>query len=300
MKKTEKNKKRFKVFLFVVIFTIGLSIALFPVLSQWYYRTSSVKQMEEFDLEASAVKAEVIRQKIELAKEYNSTLRPEMLSDTFTKRQKDGIAEYARMLEIKERLGYIEIPSIDQKLPIFAGTSDDVLSSGAGHLEGTSLPIGGTGTHTVITAHTGLPTARLFTDINKLKKDDVFYIRNIEGTLAYKVDRILTVEPHDFTPVLVDKQSDYCTLLTCTPYMINSHRLLVRGHRIPFEDKAYKQDITLSKNKKNRKQIMILTIFVFTITGILAAVIILFYKKKDDELQKDLKVILKDEKNKKE
>lgn len=138
------------------------------------------------------------------------------------------------MLEVQEMIGYVTIPKIDVHLPIRAGTSDQVLERGAGHLEGTSLPVGGPSTHAVITAHRGLASAIMFRHLDQLAEGDVFYITNIETTLAYQVDQILTVEPSDFSPVLVTKDQDYCTLLTCTPYMINSHRLLVRGHRVEY------------------------------------------------------------------
>ena len=139
------------------------------------------------------------------------------------------------MLEVNEMLGHVEIPTIGQDLPIYAGTTDEVLEKGLGHLEGTSLPIGGTSTHAVVTGHRGLPNAKLFRNLDQLVEGDVFYIHNIEDTLAYQVDKIQVVDPSDFNPVLVEEGKDYATLLTCTPYMINSHRLLVRGHRIPYQ-----------------------------------------------------------------
>ena len=138
------------------------------------------------------------------------------------------------MLEVAEKIGFVEIPKIDVNLPIYAGTSMEVLDKGCGHLEGTSLPVGGPSTHAVLTAHRGLPKAKMFRELDKLKEGDVFYVHNIQTVLAYKVDRIMTVEPSNFDPILVEEGKDYTTLLTCTPYMINSHRLLVRGHRIPY------------------------------------------------------------------
>lgn len=171
---------------------------------------------------------------LELAKAYNDTLDPSRLSDPYSDKEKEGIAEYARMLEVEEKIGFVSIPKIDQALPVYAGTNDGVLERGCGHLEGTSLPIGGTSTHAVITAHRGLPKAKLFRELDKLKEGDIFYFQNIATTLAYEVDQIMTVEPWDFEPVLVVEGEDMMTLLTCTPYMINSHRLLVRGHRVDY------------------------------------------------------------------
>ncbi len=227
--------------IFVLMFLFGFLILIYPLVSKLYYRVESNFQVQEFEKAKEEFPTAEIKKKIQLAQAYNTTLDPSKMVDAFSSKQKAGIAEYARMLEVKEKIGHIEIPKIDQDLPIYAGTSEEVLQKGAGHLEGTSLPIGGKSTHTVITAHRGLPTAQLFTNLDKLEKGDVFYVHNIEKTLAYKVDRILTVEPSNFEPVLVTKGDDFCTLLTCTPYMINSHRLLVRGHRIPYVASEHKK-----------------------------------------------------------
>ncbi len=227
--------------IFVLMFLFGFLILMYPLVSKLYYRVESNFQVQEFEKAKEEFPTAEIKKKIQLAQAYNTTLDPSKMVDAFSSKQKAGIAEYARMLEVKEKIGHIEIPKIDQDLPIYAGTSEEVLQKGAGHLEGTSLPIGGKSTHTVITAHRGLPTAQLFTNLDKLEKGDVFYVHNIEKTLAYKVDRILTVEPSNFEPVLVTKGDDFCTLLTCTPYMINSHRLLVRGHRIPYVASEHKK-----------------------------------------------------------
>ncbi|MGT2754733.1 class C sortase [Streptococcus ovis] len=213
---------------------------LYPFSSQLYYQYINQQEVQEFDSQKSKLDTSAVDKRIELATAYNRTLTPAKLGDPFTETEKEGIAEYARMLELQEQIGYVTIPSINQELPIRAGTSESVLQEGAGHLEGTSLPVGGEGTHTVITAHRGLPSSRLFTDLDKVKKGDIFYITNIKETLAYQVDQILVVEPNDFDPVLVVDGEDYATLLTCTPYMINSHRLLVRGKRIPMPEKTSK------------------------------------------------------------
>lgn len=134
-------------------------------------------------------------------------------------------------------MGYIEIPTIDVKLPIYAGTSENVLSRGVGHINASSLPVGGESTHAVLTGHRGLPSALLFTDLDKVKKGDTFYIHSLNKVLAYKVDQIKVVLPNETNDLLVVKNKDYVTLVTCTPYGVNTHRLIVRGERIPFEVK---------------------------------------------------------------
>lgn len=230
------NKDRLKKNLpFALIFLLGLLIFVYPLISQKYYEIESGNEVVEFRKETESIDKEEVKRRMDLARAYNDTLDPSRLSDPFTEEEKAGRKEYARMLEVNEMLGHVEIPRIGQDLPIYAGTTDEVLEKGLGHLEGTSLPIGGTSTHAVVTGHRGLPNAKLFRNLDQLVEGDVFYIHNIEGTLAYQVDKIQVVDPSDFNPVLVEEGKDYATLLTCTPYMINSHRLLVRGHRIPYQ-----------------------------------------------------------------
>lgn len=241
--KKKKNKKKTRIYPYLLLFSLGLLILIYPLISQYYYRLDSSNIVNEFKDKSKILKYDDVIRRIELAKAYNLTLDPEKIYDPYSKKVKDGIAEYARMLEVQEMIGHIEIPKIGEDLPIYAGTTETVLQKGAGHLEGTSLPIGGKSTHSVITAHRGLASAKLFRRLDELEVGDVFFIHNIEKTLAYKVDKILTVEPTNFEPVLVTSGDDYCTLLTCTPYIINSHRLLVRGHRIEYEEKTLTEEI---------------------------------------------------------
>ena len=219
---------------FVFIFLIGLLIFAYPLISQKYYEIESGNELVEFSKKTEDINKEEVKRRMDLARAYNDTLDPSRLADPFTEKEKAGRAEYARMLEVNEMLGHVEIPRIGQDLPIYAGTTDDVLEKGLGHLEGTSLPIGGKSTHAVVTGHRGLPNAKLFRNLDQLVEGDVFYIHNLEGTLAYQVDKIQVVDPSDFSPVMVEEGHDYATLLTCTPYMINSHRLLIRGYRIDY------------------------------------------------------------------
>ena len=231
-------KTKRKTWPFVVIFILGFLLMMYPMISNYYYRIDANREIQEFQDEANKLDDVEILRRMELARAYNQTLDPSKLGDPYTEKEKEGIAEYARMLEVAEKIGFVEIPKIDVNLPIYAGTSMEVLDKGCGHLEGTSLPVGGPSTHAVLTAHRGLPKAKMFRELDKLKEGDVFYVHNIQTVLAYQVDRIMTVEPTNFDPILVEEGKDYTTLLTCTPYMINSHRLLVRGHRIPYTPPA--------------------------------------------------------------
>lgn len=232
----KENKAR------VLLFIVGIVIIIFPIVSQISYYIASHQKINQFERSVSKQDTSEIDQRIALAKAYNETLSKRSLPiDPFTKKQKEGLKEYARMLEIREQIGHVTIPSIGVDIPIYAGTTATMLEKGSGHLEGTSLPIGGRSTHAVLTAHRGLPTARLFTDLNKVKKGDTFYVTNIKETLAYKVDSIRVVDPTALDAVRVVDGKDYVTLLTCTPYMINSHRLLIRGERVLLPSQKVKR-----------------------------------------------------------
>lgn len=221
---------------FGLIFLVGLLIFSYPMISQKFYEIKAEDEIIEFVKQSKEINEEEVNKRMELARAYNETLDPSRLSDPYSKKEEEARAYYAHMLEVNEMIGHVEIPKINQDLPVYAGTSETVLQKGCGHLEGTSLPVGGKSTHTVITAHRGLPEAVLFRYLDQLVEGDIFYFHNIQGTLAYRVDQIMVVEPTNFEPVLVQEGKDYATLLTCTPYMINSHRLLVRGHRIPYQE----------------------------------------------------------------
>ena len=253
-KKTRKRRK--KQWPFLVVFILGLLVMSYPLVSRFYYRIESTQQVEYFDDEKKKLTEAEVRKRIELAHAFNKSLNNVISTDPYVKKRMEaGRQEYARMLEINELIGHVEIPKIDTDIPIYAGTVEDVLQKGAGHLEGTSLPVGGSSTHTVITAHSGLPTAKLFTDLSKLKVGDKFFIHNLSRVLAYEVDQIRTVEPSNFSDLLITPHKDYATLLTCTPIMINTHRLLVRGHRVPYNPHEFD-----SLNKKNKKIFWLKTI----------------------------------------
>ena len=243
MAMVEKFKKNWKI---ILVFVLGLMIAIYPIISNYYYTVENNNQVKDFQEAVSEMPDKEVLERIDLAKAYNDTLDPSRLADPYTEREKKGVENYARMLEVREKIGYIDVPKINQQIPVYAGTSEDVLQHACGHLEGTSLPIGGKDTHAVITAHRGLPQVKLFRDLDKMEVGDLFFFTNVKETLAYKVDQILVVEPWDFEPVLVVEGKDLMTLLTCTPYMINSHRLLVRGHRVPYVPEV-KEEIERAK-----------------------------------------------------
>ncbi|MDY3824243.1 class C sortase [Streptococcus sp.] len=250
----------------IFLFVLGLSFTLYPLGAQVYHFYLSHQKIKTYENELKEMTPELISKRIALAQAYNDSLvgyQENSLQDPFTDLQKAGRAEYARMLKVKEMIGHISIPSINIDLPIYAGTSDSVLQKGVGHLEGSSLPVGGEHTRAVLTAHRGLPKARLFTDLDKLKKGDVFYVTNMKETLAYQVSHLQVIEPTQISALTIKENKDFVTLLTCTPYMVNSHRLLVTGERIPYS--KTKATSSMSKAKENLiTKTIILTFFIFS------------------------------------
>lgn len=230
-KKKRKKRQRWPL---ILVFLLGFGIMMYPVISRIYYETEASSAVTDFDTTVSEIDQEEIDRRMGLAYAFNDALVSNTLSDPYSEDHKAGIAEYARMLEVNEKMGYVKIPKIGVQIPMYAGTGEEVLQKGIGHLEGTSLPVGGNSTHSVLTAHRGLPNARLFSQLDQLQIGDKFYVHNIGGTMAYQVDQIKVIEPSDFSDLLVVPGHDYVTLLTCTPYMINSHRLIVRAHRVEY------------------------------------------------------------------
>ncbi|HFU4217471.1 TPA: class C sortase [Streptococcus suis] len=252
MRRYDRKKQGKKEMIFIIaLFITGLIIAVYPLTAQVYQFYISQQKIETFEKEREHVEYEDIQRRIYLAEIYNETLislGQTGLVDPFSELEKEARAEYARMLKLEEMIGHISIPKIDTKIPIYAGTSESILQRGAGHLEGSSLPVGGPSTHAVITAHRGLPQARLFTDLDKLKEGDMFYVTNIRDTLAYQVERIQVIEPHQVETLHIQENRDIITLLTCTPYMINSHRLLVTGHRVEYIQEVAEEQAIQGRN----------------------------------------------------
>lgn len=273
-KKVNKKKSRW---VFRLIFLLGFLVMVYPLISRLYYRIESNEQVETFSTGAKKLDTKEIDRRINLAKAFNDSLSGKIASDPYTrKQQEEGRKEYARMLEVEEIIGTVDIPKINQKLPIYAGTSEDILQKGVGHLEGTSLPIGGNSSHTVLTAHSGLPEATLFTHLNQLEIGDKFYIENIEGIIAYQVDQIKVIEPSNFEDLMISPGHDYATLLTCTPIMINTHRLIVRGHRVPYVPAVDEELIRESRNN------WIFRTLFFAALGLILLLIILILKLRRD------------------
>lgn len=286
-KKKKLKKKRLRNnILFSIIFLIGLLVLAYPQVSRIYYRIEANEQVANFEKGKSEINQKEIDERMKLAEAYNQSLNNKDLEDPYdAETRKLGMAHYAKMLEIHEKIGVVEIPSIDIKIPLYAGTSETVLQMGAGHLENTSLPIGGNSAHSVISAHSGLPTARLFSDLEKMKIGDKFYIHNIKETLAYVVDDISVIEPTDFSKLLIVPGHDYVTLLTCTPYMINTHRLLVRGHRVEYVPEVEERIIAENKASFTYKYLFYSALAVIA----LLLIYLLFLRRRKKRVEQEIR-----------
>ena len=232
--------KKIRVIFCVIIFMTGLGIASYPFISNMVAQRHASQVVKDYETNVEEMDEEKIDAMKEAAKKYNEQLSNVVSVDDENENNEQG-ESYADLLNIGESLGYITIPKIDVNLPIYNGTSQDVLSKGVGHMEQSSYPLGGESTHCVLTGHRGLPSAVLFTDLDKLEIGDEFYLHVLDEILAYKVDQIKVVEPNESGNLEIIDGKDYCTLVTCTPYAINSHRLLVRGERTEYKGEQDKQ-----------------------------------------------------------
>lgn len=234
-----------------IIFLAGLSLLLYPfVANQWnnYRQKQLISGYEQVVSEKEAAEGIDYDAERKKAEDYNEALLPCVLPDSFALAESSGVDPvYMNTLNIAgdEMMGSVEIPKINIKIPIYHTTEEEVLNKGAGHLEGSSLPVGGANTHAVISAHRGLPSASLFTDLDQLKEGDHFLLHVLDETLCYEVDKISVVKPEDTSALAVEDGQDLVTLLTCTPYGVNTERLLVRGHRVPYVEEEVKEEKTV-------------------------------------------------------
>jgi sortase family protein len=229
--------------LLFLAFLAGLALVLYPSVSDYWNSFHQTRAIAVYSEEVANMDDNKYDELFEAAYAYNQSLIQK--KDRYTMSDEER-AEYESLLDVSGNgiLGYIEIPIIGCSLPIYHGTDAAVLQIAVGHIEGTSLPVGGAGCHSVLSGHRGLPSAKLFTDLDRLTFGDTFIIQVLNQTYTYEVDQILIVLPYEMDLLAIDPAKDYCTLVTCTPYGINSHRLLVRGHRIENEEIAQTVRVT--------------------------------------------------------
>ena len=238
----KKNNNWTTVFL-VLLLLAGVSLLLYPSLSDYWNSMHQTRAIASYAETVSQLDTAQYDEMWKAAQDYNRSLAQRETAFALTDEQK---AAYESLLDVSGLgvMGYIEIPGIDCSLPIYHGTEESVLQVAVGHLEWSNLPVGGEGTHCVLSGHRGLPSAKLFTNLDKLAVGDTFLLRVLDEVLTYEVDQILIVEPEQVDALGIVPGEDYCTLVTCTPYGINTHRLLVRGHRVENTPEAARMHVT--------------------------------------------------------
>ena len=263
--------------LLILILLAGMSLLLYPTVSDYWNSFHQSRAIASYAEQVANIDDAQYEELWDAARDYNQSLlhRP---NDFILSDEQQEI--YKSLLDFGGNgiMGYIEIPMIDVMLPIYHGTEESVLQIAVGHLDWTSLPVGGAGSHCVLSGHRGLPSARLFTDLDKLKVGDVFMLHVLNEILTYEIDQILIVEPQDTDPLLIEPGKDLCTMITCTPYGINSHRMLVRGHRIENQEEA--KVIRITADAVRIEPLMVAPIVAVPILLVLLIILLLPKQKK--------------------
>lgn len=280
-----------------LIFLVGVGFVLYPLVSNALYEKNQSHVLAQYDETVEQVQQEQLDAEFQAAQEYNRSLLegeayltdpfdPELVLDP-------SVEPYASLLNLEGdgMMGYVEVPNIDVYLPIYHGTTADVLEKGVGHLQNTSLPVGGADTHAVLTGHTGLSGKRLFTDLSQLVVGDVYYIHVLGQVLAYQVEQIFIVEPDDTQHLVVQAGRDLVTLVTCHPYGINTQRLLVQGTRIPYEQAVEQQALQEEQSPQTQsvweqeyqKAVLICLVIYIPLTALIILLIALRRRKKKEQ-----------------
>ena len=266
----------------LISFFVGLSVLLYPSVSSYWNSKRQSKTVVNYEAMLAAIKEEDVSYYFEEAEEYNRKLWE--LESPLTEYQQ--LENYREVLDISGTgmMGYVTIPKINQELPVYHGTGDAVLSEAVGHYEGSSLPVGGPSTHCVVSAHRGLPTATLFTHLDRMEIGDTFSFKILNRTFTYEVDQIRIVEPNDISLIGIEEGKDYCTLLTCTPYGINTQRLLVRGHQV---DTSLSRNIYIANEAYRVDPLVVMPMVALPIITVLM-IYVMFAPVKKESLGEDL------------
>ena len=264
------KKPRLSTIFSLILILAGVGLASYPVISNILAQKNASQAIVNYNDQVEEMDEEKLDAVKESMKQYNEQLGHAVIRDE-TGENEETIS-HVDMVDVGEIIGYLTIPCIDVNLPIYCGTTQDVLAKGVGYIPETSFPLGGESTHCVLTGHRGLPEAKLFTDMDKVEIGDQFYIHVLDEILAYEADQIKVVDPDDTTDLDIVEGEDYVTLVTCTPYAVNSHRLLVRGHRVEYtgEEKA-KTVSQLQPAAMARRLVDVWPWFLFMMAGVIAA-----------------------------
>ena len=277
-------KKHFSTVLYICMFFVGLSVLLYPMVSNYWNSKVQSKVITNYESVLKDMQPEDYSEYFQKADNYNS----ELSKLSFPLINYEDVLDYDEILNIDGSgvIGYLDIDKIKLELPIYHSIRPEVLNIAAGHLPGTSLPVGGPGTHSVLSAHRGLPSAMLFTNLDKLQLGDVFTITVLDRVISYEVDQILIVEPHEMEALAIEENQDYCTLVTCTPYGINTHRLLVRGSRI--ENIQQKTKIFVPNEAIVIDPIVVTPVLAVPMLLVLMVILMFKYRSKDNRKGKRL------------
>ena len=250
------KKKHISTIIIALIFLAGLGFLLYPTVSNLWNRAHQSRAIATYTKQVEKLDDSQNKEMLKAARKYNKSLLKK--SDHWKLSKKDK-KKYESLLDVSGTgiMGYIEVPKIDCSLPIYHGTDEGALQIAIGHLEGSSLPVGGKSTHCVLSGHRGLPSARLFTDLDQMEEGDIFILNILGRKLAYEVDQIKVVLPEEMSDLEIEEGKDLCTLVTCTPYGINTHRLLVRGHRTKYVGKKVEEEQKKVQTKKTDIRLMI-------------------------------------------
>ena len=282
------KKRIIATILIILLFLAGLGIVLYPYVSEYVNAKHASRVVVNYDDTVKEITPEDFSQYFEVAEEYNERLRQN--PNPFSEDNRTEGYETALNVDGSGMMGYLEIPKISVKLPFYHGTSGAVLNEAVGHLEGSSLPVGGEGTQVVLSAHRGLPSAKLFTDLPELGEGDIFILTVLDRKMTYQVDQILTVLPTELEALEVEDGQDYVTLMTCTPYGINTHRLLVRGHRIenlPEEEVKSIPVVHVERELTTQEKIQKYIPFAVMGVAVLFLIALLIPSKKDEHRSKE-------------
>lgn len=262
----KKWMSRLMTLLIVVVFVAGLSFLLYPTASNLWNQAHQSRAIATYTEQVEKLDDSSNKEMLKAARKYNKELLKKADHWKLSKKDKK---KYESLLDVSGTgiMGYIEIPKIDCSLPVYHGTDEGALQIAIGHLEGSSLPVGGKSSHCVLSGHRGLPSARLFTDLDQMEEGDTFILNILGHKLAYEVDQIKVVLPEEMSDLEIQEGRDLCTLVTCTPYGINTHRLLVRGHRVKYVETKVQEQKEVSKSKTDTRLV---------IAGAVAGAVVLF------------------------
>ena len=288
-------RKHISTIILCITFITGLSLLLYPTVSNYWNAQHQTQAVVDYTERIEKMDDSEKLAEIDRAISYNSGLVDNGRRFSPNKQEKDL---YSSILSVDDNgmMGYITIPELRLKLAIYHGVDESVLQVGIGHIEGSSLPVGGESTHCVLSGHRGLPSAKLFTDIDKLVIGDVFMLHVYDEVLTYEIDQILIVEPEDYSALAIEEGKDYCTLVTCTPYGINTHRLLVRGHRV--ENKVIEGTRVTSDAIKVNKYLVIagLSLLLLFVYYLFVLIVRLYKKKRHEDYERKKRMLLHEKK----